>query len=171
MNKQHILNTPKAGEVGFRKTHGLRRIPEYDVWNAMKNRCHNPNSSGFYKYGARGIHVCDRWRGSFVAFYEDMGPRPSPKHSVEREDNNRGYEPSNCRWATVEEQANNKRWTVYIGGKTIAEIAKDTGLSRKTIETRYHRGLSAEEIMEKTKRRPGRKAGSKLRRSARPAPA
>lgn len=164
MNITKSVNAPKSGEMGFQTTHGLRNTPEYNIWNAMKLRCHNPNSTGYYKYGARGIEVCERWRDSFAAFYEDMGPRPSPKHSVEREDNDGNYEPNNCRWATPDEQANNQRRTVHINGKTIADIARETGLSRKTIETRYQRGLSPELIMSPAKMTPGRKWGSKLKR-------
>jgi hypothetical protein len=139
-------NTPTAGQSGFQKTHGLRRSPEYNVWNGMKHRCHNPNYSGYYKYGARGIVVCQEWRDSFEAFYRDMGPRPSPRHSVERDDNDGPYAPWNCRWATTKEQAYNKRRTIRVEGKTIGEIATEAGLDIATIRARYYRGLDAESI-------------------------
>lgn len=115
----------------------------------MKHRCHNPNYSGYQRYGARGISVCDDWRESFVAFYRDMGPRPSPSHSIERIDNDGDYEPNNCRWATLTEQSNNKRSTIWIEGKTIAEIAAETGFEAATIRGRYHQG-NASRIMETT---------------------
>ena len=89
--------------------HGMRRTPEFNVWANMRNRCNNPSNKSFFLYGGRGIKVCERWETSFENFYADMGPRPSPKHSIERVNNMLDYCPDNCKWGTPQEQANNRR--------------------------------------------------------------
>lgn len=93
---------------GNRK-HGLRRTPEYSAWAKMRQRTNNPRDPKYPDYGGRGITVCKRWLSSFENFYADMGPKPSPQHSIDRKNNALGYMPSNCRWATAIDQASNRR--------------------------------------------------------------
>ena len=90
-------------------THGLSRTPEYNAWLNMNKRCYNENDPRYKWYGARGIFVCPEWRHDFAQFLRDMGPKPSPKHSIDRINNDGNYEPRNCRWATWKQQQNNRR--------------------------------------------------------------
>jgi hypothetical protein len=106
--------------------------PEYTNWRKMKERCLNPKSDKYHYYGGRGITVCDRWANSFKNFYEDMGQKPSPKHSVERVKGNLGYSKENCVWATHREQMGNvstNRWMEHEGRKMIfSDWAREFGV-------------------------------------------
>ena len=106
-HKKEILHHLKAKHYAASGS----KTTEYRTWVAMKRRCYSPNSTGFKYWGGRGIHVCDQWLKSFEAFLSDMGKKPSPKHSLDRINNDGNYEPSNCRWATNTEQRNNTRRT------------------------------------------------------------
>lgn len=128
---------------------------EYKCWSAIKGRCLNPDNEWYHIYGGRGIKICDRWIGEhgFENFLADMGESPTPKHSLDRIDVNGNYEPSNCRWATWEEQANNKRNNIYIEHNgtthTLCEWCKIFNVDTKRARKRYHRGLSFEKIFQK----------------------
>lgn len=136
-------------------THGAsiggRPISEYNIWASMKERILNPNYRHFLHYGGRGITLCARWRDSFESFLADMGPRPSKKHSIDRINNNAGYEPGNCRWATRFEQANNKRCNVILthGGMslTVAEWSRKLNINEDSIRYRMKAGWTIDKIL------------------------
>lgn len=134
-----------------------KQTVEYATWKGIKSRTENPNLKNYHRYGGRGITMCDRWKNSFVAFLEDMGPRPSSEYSIDRFPNNDGnYEPGNCRWATSTEQSNNKSVSrhLVVNGvtKTPAEWSLETGISRMTIHSRIKRGWSDEEAVSRPAR-------------------
>lgn len=106
-------------------THGCGTTAEYGVWRSMKQRCLNPKSHSYPRYGGRGIIVCPEWTESFEAFVRDMGMRPTASHSIDRIDNDGNYEPGNCRWATRREQQNNisTNRAVEIGGRHYPSIS------------------------------------------------
>jgi hypothetical protein len=89
--------------------HGMSHTVEFKAWFEMIERCRNPSNQRYADWGGRGISVCERWIDSFQSFYDDMGQKTSPRHSLDRIDNDGNYEPSNCRWATAREQRLNQR--------------------------------------------------------------
>lgn len=132
--------------------HGMTKTKLYRVWSNMLSRCYIESSSRYYRYGARGITVCDEWRNSFEAFYSwAMANGYTENLTIDRKDVNGNYEPDNCRWATRKEQMNNysgNRHLEYNGMvKTVAEWAEVTGLNVGTIRSRLKNGWSAERAL------------------------
>jgi hypothetical protein len=145
---RHCTPERKAIAAQNNTTHGLSRTPEYRIWDSMRRRCgERAEPSKKKHYFDRGIRVCERWQQSFEDFYADMGPRPTPKHSIERIDVNGNYEPSNCIWATLTEQARNRRnnrmLTAFGETKTVAEWAEDPrcAVCEDTLRSRAYSGL------------------------------
>lgn len=131
--------------------HGLRYTPEYTAWDHMKRRCYNPKTNNYSAYGGRGIKVCEEWLSSFESFYNDMGKKPSSKHSLDRIDNDGNYEPKNCWWATAVEQTRNTRRNVYLlfngESKTISEWSMNLKIPLGIIQRRIGKQLSIEKIL------------------------
>ncbi len=127
---------------------GDGRTPECVAWDGIKTRCNNPNSRAYHRYGGRGIRLCQEWQGSFAAFLAHVGPRPGPGYSIDRIDNDRGYEPGNVRWATAKQQANNTRANirVTVGGvtKTPEEWSRIYGVRARLIRQRVWNGWDGE---------------------------
>ncbi len=129
----------------------------YRCWQDMKQRCLNPNAQAYKDYGARGITVCDSWKNSFANFLTDMGEAPNGM-SLDRINNDLGYSPDNCRWASQKQQNRNHRGCVFIEyqGKrmTIVEWSEWTGISAKTLHARYAKGWDVDFIFRPEKTHP-----------------
>ncbi len=145
--------------------HGLRYSPEYDIWCAMKRRCHNTKDAHYAYYGGRGITVCERWFKSFSDFISDIGRRPEEHLTLERINNDRGYEPDNCKWATRSENYTNRRnrRLLSIGGSLmpIKQVALEYGIPLRHVIDRYKRCWDHERIVTTPVRRsPSKHADS-----------
>lgn len=135
-----------------RTTHGAtsggRRTPEFKIWIGVVERCRTPSHTSYKNYGGRGIRVSQEWSASFQTFLDDMGPKPSPKHSIERINNNGNYEKGNCCWILRSNQNANKRTTVFLtfNGETMPAglWAKRLGMHKTTFFGRLYNGWSTE---------------------------
>jgi hypothetical protein len=133
-------------------THRLSRTPEYRSWCGMMYRCYNDKSRNYKGYGGRGIKVAKRWH-KFENFLEDMGLRPSIKHTLDRENNNKGYYPDNCRWATALVQSNNRgdynsNFTYKGKTKSVSQWAVTLNIPAAQLRHRLGAGQSFEYILE-----------------------
>jgi len=140
-------------------THNASRTSEYRIWCTMIQRCTNPNSVTYPRYGGRGVRVCERWAESFENFQSDMGKRPSTKHSIDRIDGEGHYEPGNCRWVTSKVQGRNKRNNIVltVDGESlcVSEWSERTGIPYGTIYARVRSGWNAERAVKTPLRRAG----------------
>jgi hypothetical protein len=131
--------------------HGLHGTRIYNIWRGMKERCLVPTASNYHRYGGRGITICDEWKDNIVNFYNwSMENGYSDNLSIDRIDNDKGYEPSNCRWVTNSCQQRNKRNNHYLifnnERSTISEFSKKTGIHQKCIRRRLSKGFTPNEI-------------------------
>jgi hypothetical protein len=131
--------------MAFHFKHGMTGSAEWHIHQQMIRRCTDPESISYHNYGGRGIKICDRWLGEqgFVNFLADMGRRPGKLVSIDRIDNDKGYSPDNCRWATRKEQCRNTRknvWVVFDGVKSLLQdVARDHGLSYECVVGRMRK--------------------------------
>lgn len=131
--------------------HGMNNTRLYRIWNGMKNRCNNQNRKDYYMYGGRGIFVCDEWQ-NFIPFYEWAERNGySEELTLERIDVNGNYEPDNCIWVTLKEQANNKTTTPYVEYNneliTLKQLSEITGINYQTLFRRYKKGDRNEKLI------------------------
>lgn len=140
---------PTVVKVNRQRESGISKSPEYRTWIGIKNRCYNTNEPAYPYYGGRGIAVSDEWH-NFDNFIRDMGQKPKSL-TLERIDNNKGYSKENCKWATRETQANNRRnnrlFTFNGETKTISQWAKYVGMSPPFVFNRIHKGWSEERAL------------------------
>lgn len=132
--------------------HGMASSSEYVAWLHIKSRCLNPKDKNYSNYGGRGISMFPAWVDDFSAFLAEIGPKPSPEHSIDREDNSKGYEPGNIRWTTVYVQANNRRTNllITISGeeRTLAEWSRLSGISTSTLKFRISKKWPEDRLLE-----------------------
>jgi hypothetical protein len=137
-------------QIAGQTKHGLSNTAEHRIWIAMRSRCSNPNTTKWNLYGERGITVDPRW-DQFETFLADMGPRPSPRHSIERRDGSKGYSPENCYWATPQQQNRNtsrNHFLTYQGETlTVAEWAERRGMTYGSLSNRVADGWSTEDAL------------------------
>lgn len=145
------------------RSHGCSHgSAEYKSWLTMRKRCSDPKHTKYAYYGGRGVVVCAEWQHDFLAFFEHIGPKPTPKHQVDRIDGSKGYEPGNVRWATAKQQCRNTSRNVWleVGGerRCMSEWAEIRGVSVQTIWSRLKRGWTPERAVN-TPPRPNRGGG------------
>ena len=134
--------------------HGGTGTPEYELWKGMIRRCRDTSRKEYARYGGRGIYVCDRWLNSFPNFLSDMGKRPSPDLTLERNDNDGPYSPDNCRWATMDEQRANQRpvhvtLTATFLGVTLSlkDWSRWSGIQYETLRYRHQCGHQGHDLL------------------------
>ena len=135
----------------FITDHNKSRTQQYGIWGDMLYRCNTETAPQYRLYGGRGIRVCERWL-DYQNFLFDMGERPKGM-TLERINNDGDYEPLNCKWASLMEQAQNRRNTPKIAGMSPRQLSERIGLPIKTIQTRLARGWSEERIISQPRRR------------------
>lgn len=155
IREDHLVRgeTISCGCQHYNFGHGKSKTRLNRIWVAMRQRCNNPNANKYARYGGRGIKVCKEWDDNFLSFYEwSISHGYTDGLSIDRIDNDKGYSPDNCRWATVEQQSNNKSTTrrmVLCGeSMSVTQAARKLGLEPNRVNTRLLRGWSIERAFE-----------------------
>lgn len=162
LQRELIGEAAQKRERTHGESRGATRTTEFVSWSAMHQRCDSPTYKDYPRYGGRGIRICRRWSGpkGYQNFLADMGRKPAPHFTVEREDNDGHYSPENCRWATPREQSNNRRSSVFveIGGRTrtVVQWARETGVPANRIYGRLKKGWPARDAVFKPSRKHAR---------------
>lgn len=149
---------PRSGRIKHGYLRNGKKPAEYIAWYGMKQRCFNPNREGWKYYGGRGITVCEEWKDNFAQFLKNMGPKPTPRHSLDRKNNDGNYHPQNCRWASKKEQVDNRRkqtaknygtFFITIDGITKCALAwsRVLGYGTNTVSDRYKRGWRGKKLL------------------------
>lgn len=125
--------------IESRIKHSLANHPLYSVWKGMKQRCFNPKASRYERYGGKGITVCQAWRNSFKAFFNDMSPEYQKGLQLDRIDNEKGYSKGNCRWVTPAINVRNRENTIFYKGVCLKEYCKQHNLNYNTVSGRINR--------------------------------
>ena len=135
-----------GGAVNARQNKGDKR---YKLWTGIRQRCTNPNAAAYHRYGGRGITMCQRWIDSYTNFIADIGEQPEGM-TLDRIDNNGNYEPSNVKWATRKEQANNRATNVVLTHDgltmTLKQWAEHLGWEYGLIASRWKKGVRGDEL-------------------------
>jgi hypothetical protein len=144
--REEVRRTPKWAGAKVAAHQG-----EYNSWSNARRRCEDPRDKAYPAYGGQGIRMCERWRNDFAAFLADMGEKPGPSYSIDRIDNERGYEPGNCRWATPALQTLNRRCTRWLSLRgelvAVADASRRFGVRRCTIYGRLRSGWTEEDAV------------------------
>lgn len=145
--------------------HGQARTPEYRAWQTARLRCTVPSNPAWPNYGGRGITMCERWLHSAAAFIEDMGPKPTPAHELDRINNDLGYSPDNCRWVLRTENDRNRRSTVWVAyrgeQRRLIDLCEEFGVATDTARWRMRKGWTVEAAVETPTGPTGPKRGRK----------
>lgn len=140
-----------CGCINSQLTHGKHNTKEYHSWRSMKKRCYLKTHPAYNHYGGRGIAVQKSWINSFKRFFKDMGLAPDKGSSLDRIDNNKGYSAKNCRWATKEQQGNNKRNNIVIEGVSLHKYCRDNNLNFSRIHKRINKGWNLQQAIKTPK--------------------